>query len=152
MTRNEERAYLRGRREALTRIMLGCARELGIGPNDVGTRLANLLREREEAVAALRHLCAEHGDTDFEDDLWLPDIVEKHLGRHLDVDPVAVTGEPARAADPGTRWVNERDGEVVDVRSSLGNGWFEVCVVAPASNAGTVTDRALDDGPWRAVM
>lgn len=44
---------------------------------------AILLKERAEAVAVLRHICEEHGDNDWKDNLHLADIIEKHLGRHL---------------------------------------------------------------------
>lgn len=39
--------------------------------------------ERAETVAKLREICAEHGDNDWDDDLYLPDVLEKHLWNHL---------------------------------------------------------------------
>jgi predicted secreted protein len=46
-------------------------------------QFAALKAERLEAVAALRALCARHGDNDWSDNLNLSDVIEKHLGRHL---------------------------------------------------------------------
>ncbi len=40
--------------------------------------------ERAEALAALRTVCRDHGDNEWPDNLHLADIIEKHLGRHLD--------------------------------------------------------------------
>lgn len=42
------------------------------------------IAEREAAIAALRRLCAAHGDNDWPESLHLADIIEKHLGRHLE--------------------------------------------------------------------
>lgn len=42
------------------------------------------ITEREAAVAVLRRLCEEYGDNDWPDELHLADVIEKHLGRHLD--------------------------------------------------------------------
>jgi predicted secreted protein len=64
-----------------TRIMLECARELG--EDDPLRKAAVYIAEREQAVAALRELCAEHGDNDWPDNLHLADIIRKRLGRHL---------------------------------------------------------------------
>lgn len=33
---------------------------------------------------SLRSVCEDHGDNDWESDLHLADVVEKHLARHLD--------------------------------------------------------------------
>lgn len=41
------------------------------------------LIEREEAVARLRWLCEEFGDQDWDDNLHLADVIDKHLGRYL---------------------------------------------------------------------
>lgn len=40
--------------------------------------------EREAAVAVLRRICDDHGDNDWDDELSLADIIDKHLGRYLD--------------------------------------------------------------------
>ncbi len=40
--------------------------------------------ERGRAVLKLRKLCEAFGDNDWEDDLDLSDVIEKHLWRHLE--------------------------------------------------------------------
>lgn len=79
----EEKAYIRGQRQAWTSILRQAMRELGY---DETCDAARLVVQLEETRAALRDVCAEHGDNDWPDDLHLADVVEKHLGRHLDAD------------------------------------------------------------------
>ncbi len=47
-------------------------------------RLAQLTVERDETRAVLRRLCASHGDNDWNDRLYLPDALDKHLGLYLE--------------------------------------------------------------------
>lgn len=51
------------------------------------TRTTQLLeaREREikESKQLMREVCAEFGDNDWPDDLYLLDVLEKHLAKHL---------------------------------------------------------------------
>lgn len=42
-----------------------------------------LVDERAETIFILRIICKDHGDNDWEDDLHLADIIDKHLGKHL---------------------------------------------------------------------
>lgn len=44
----------------------------------------NLTEEREETIKMLRIICKDHGDLDWQDNLHLTDIIDKHLGKHLD--------------------------------------------------------------------
>jgi predicted secreted protein len=81
MNQKEEKAYVRGERAVATRILLECARTLG--EEDPLRKAAVYIAEREQAIAALRELCAEHGDNDWPDNLRLAYIISKHLGRHL---------------------------------------------------------------------
>lgn len=84
MTRNEEQAWIRGNKAAWARIATQAERELsGTNKAHVGRR-AGYAAERASVVAALRELCAEHGDNDWDDNLYLPDVIRKHLGRHLE--------------------------------------------------------------------
>jgi hypothetical protein len=39
--------------------------------------------QRLDAIAQLRSICADFGDNDWDDDLHLGDVIEKHLGKHL---------------------------------------------------------------------
>jgi hypothetical protein len=77
-----DRAWMQGRHSALNSIMLQCLRELGYSEREA--QIAKLAAEREEAIAMLRQVCAEHGDNDWEDSLHLADIIENHLWRHLE--------------------------------------------------------------------
>ena len=40
--------------------------------------------EREQIIASLRQLCADHGDNDWSEDLNLADVMDKHLAPYLD--------------------------------------------------------------------
>jgi hypothetical protein len=80
MTPKEESAYMQGMRTANVRMLSQCVQELGYE----GRSEAAWIVEREAAIAALRELCSTHGDNDWPDNLHLRDIIEKHLGRHLE--------------------------------------------------------------------
>ena len=45
---------------------------------------ASLLRELDASRMVIRRLCELIGDTDWDDNLWLPDVLEKHLARHVE--------------------------------------------------------------------
>jgi hypothetical protein len=76
--------YIAGMRSALTHQLAHILGELGYS-GDEGQRLAWIL-ERERAVAKLREVCAEYGDNDWEDNLHLADVIDKHLHRYLEDD------------------------------------------------------------------
>lgn len=78
-----EQGHNNGWRMAHSRIMAECMRELDLPMGDPTLKLAQLADERVKAIAALRDLCASFGDNDWDDDLNLYDIIEKHLARHL---------------------------------------------------------------------
>jgi hypothetical protein len=79
MTFGEEQAYIAGQRAALAAMLQQCIRDLGHSD----TRPEYFIAERLAAVAALRRVCAAHGDNDWPDNLHLADVIEKHLERHL---------------------------------------------------------------------
>lgn len=81
MTDEEEKAYEQGAKATAVRLLLACARELG--REDPLASAGILIAEREESVRALRELCKAHGSNTWPDDMYLPDVIEKHLGRHL---------------------------------------------------------------------
>lgn len=83
MDKKEELAYNAGTRMAWTRMLQTAFKELGHDAPDS----TSLLIEREQAIAALRSLCADFGDNDWPDDLHLADVIEKHLGKHLHATP-----------------------------------------------------------------
>lgn len=74
--------YQRGQRQVWLNILRQAVNALGY---EEGEALAWIL-EREQAIAMLRTLCAEHGDNDWPDDLHLADVIDKHLGRYLEGD------------------------------------------------------------------
>ena len=76
-----ERDYTAGSRMAWRQILGAALRNLGYSP---ALKAARLVAEREDAVAQLRRLCERYGDNDWEDNLHLGDVIEKHLGRHLE--------------------------------------------------------------------
>ncbi len=76
----KESAWIEGERSALKGILSFALRGLQYG--DEFTR-ERLIKEREETIAALRRICDEFGDNDWDENLYLPDVLEKHLGRNL---------------------------------------------------------------------
>jgi hypothetical protein len=81
MNAKEEKAWLLGERAAWTGLLHQAMNYLGyIGPD---FDKARWIAEREAAIAQLRSLCADFGDNEWEPDLNLADIIDKHLGRHL---------------------------------------------------------------------
>lgn len=77
-----ERGYIEGRRSAYRALLGQIAAELGVEVTEGA--LASLLAERLDTVAALRGICDAWGDNDWPDNLHLPDVIQKHLGRYLD--------------------------------------------------------------------
>lgn len=78
----DDASYLRGARAVWRNLLRQALNELGYtAPENTAHRWVT---EREEAIAKLRGLCAEHGDNDWDEHLHLADIIDKHLGRHLD--------------------------------------------------------------------
>jgi hypothetical protein len=86
MSPEQEKAYLEGQRALLRRQLSSILIELGYS-DSAQDAAAALILEREEAIAMLRQVCGEHGDNDWEDDLHLSDVIEKHLWRHLEDAP-----------------------------------------------------------------
>ncbi len=84
-----EGAYERGERAAILRVLRTCLQELGYGSAESGQ--ARWVLEREATIAALRSVCDEHGDNDWDDQLHLADVVDKHLARHLEESDVKRT-------------------------------------------------------------
>lgn len=81
MNANEETAYKQGSRAAWQQLLSLALKNLGYdSPEATASRWAV---EREAAIQSLRSLCREHGDNEWEENLHLQDIIEKHLGDHL---------------------------------------------------------------------
>ncbi|MFI5296907.1 MAG: hypothetical protein ACHREM_02320 [Polyangiales bacterium] len=81
-----ERGYIEGRRRTSLNLLTHALRELGgfdDGSDDATKLLARHVAERQEVVALLRGLCAEHGDNDWKDTDHLVDVIDKHLMRDV---------------------------------------------------------------------
>lgn len=83
-------AYQRGRRSAFMRVLgdiaseFGWAEDLLSSEEKLTLELARRTSERAEAIDALRDVCGEVGDNDWDEKLHLADIIEKHLARYID--------------------------------------------------------------------
>lgn len=73
--------YLMGQRAALLNQMRNSLREMGYNEEFTKERM---IMEREDAINALRSICMEHGDNDWNEDLHMADIINKHLGNYLE--------------------------------------------------------------------
>jgi hypothetical protein len=79
--------YAAGRRQVWMLLLKMCMQGLGDSVDaDSRGHLAWRV-EREETLLMLRHLCDEYGDMNWEDDLHLADVLEKHLLPHLAKQP-----------------------------------------------------------------
>ena len=77
-----EQSYIQGSRRAWLHMLTMCLYHLAGVNHPLKTR-ARLVAEREEAIQALRSICEECGDNDWDEGLHLADIIDKHLGKHL---------------------------------------------------------------------
>jgi len=71
-----DQGYRDGKRAVAIELLRAIITDLGDDP------LAKV--EAMEAVASLRIICGFHGDNDWPDNLHLSDIIDKHLGDHLE--------------------------------------------------------------------
>lgn len=79
-----ESAYLLGNRAAWCKVLSECFLALGYDNPDI--EHVKWIAEREEAIAQLRTICGEYGDNDWDNNLHLADILEKHLYKHLEAE------------------------------------------------------------------
>ena len=82
MTDPEEQAYENGSRMAWRILLSLCLGHLGV--DDPEASEARWVAERTDVVAALRQVCGEHGDNDWDDGDHLGDVIDKHLKDHLE--------------------------------------------------------------------
>jgi hypothetical protein len=76
-----EKDYIMGSRSAACSILRECLSILGYSsPEAMQT---SWILEREAAINALRCVCNDYGDNDWDEKLHLADIVDKHLARNL---------------------------------------------------------------------
>ncbi len=74
-------AYVSGKAQ-VWREVLALATQ-GLGATSRSRTREQLLLERADTIAALRSVCEDFGDNDWDPSLHLADVVEKHLARHL---------------------------------------------------------------------
>lgn len=79
-TSEKEAGFFEGHTAAYRKMLRECLSNLDYDE----TKLARVVLEREEALVVLRRLCMEFGDMEWDENLHLADIIDKHLGRHLD--------------------------------------------------------------------
>jgi hypothetical protein len=77
----DETAYIQGSRMAWLQMFSLCLRELGYDSAEANPH--RWIKEREEALQVLRRICAEYGDNEWDEELHLADILDKHLECHL---------------------------------------------------------------------
>jgi predicted secreted protein len=83
MTEVEEAAYTLGQRTAWAGLLHMALKELGY--EDALVERVKWVAEREAAVAALRSLCRNYGDNEWDDHLHLADVINNHLARHVEL-------------------------------------------------------------------
>ncbi len=81
MQKIDDYSYGQGQKMAGARTLKLAIQMLGYEGNEFN--VARLLSERAETVTALRDVCEDYGDNDWDDNLHLADVIEKHLHRQL---------------------------------------------------------------------
>jgi len=76
----DERKWEEGNRAAWRSLLSMAMRHLEPQDRDK----AQLVAELEDVRTHLRRLCEEYGDNDWDDDLHLGDVIDKHLAPYLD--------------------------------------------------------------------
>lgn len=76
----DEKSYIQGQRSVYTTLLVIAKENLGYSTEK---SIEYYIAEREDTMRVLRALCEEFGDNDWEYDLYLPDIIEKHLENYL---------------------------------------------------------------------
>jgi hypothetical protein len=94
---SEDQEYMMGRRSAWLSMLDECLKNLGVDDPEVGK--ARWISEREDAIEALRRVCEEHGDNEWDEKLYLADVIEKHLENHLEASAAEPTTETGGADD-----------------------------------------------------
>lgn len=79
MDEKEVLAYNRGKKSVWLAILKIAQMECGMNTADPFFQLGVLITERNEAISALREVCRIYGDNDWPDELYLSDIINKHI-------------------------------------------------------------------------
>ncbi len=83
MTEEQEKLYMEAQSHALKEIISHCQNKLRSFGVELKTK-DEFDQERIETIALLRMHCDEYGDNDWDDDLHLSDVIDKHLVRHIE--------------------------------------------------------------------
>lgn len=83
MNENEERIYMDGEASTLKNMITYCQNKLRAYGIKLKTK-DEFDQERIEIISLLRMHCDEYGDNDWDDNLHLSDIIDKHLMRHIE--------------------------------------------------------------------
>ena len=86
VTDKEESLWLQGHHAAWLQILRQALRELGFDQAVLAypeLKLARMAAMIEETRSYLRQVCAQHRDLDWDDNLHLRDVIEKHLVKHI---------------------------------------------------------------------
>lgn len=76
----KEEAYVQGTRNTLNIQLKNIIKELGYSEE---VSKESLILERESAIKSLRFACENFGENEWDEQLNLSDIIEKHLVRYL---------------------------------------------------------------------
>lgn len=112
MTPGEEKAHERGRRSGLLTVLRKVLQDLGEEGSEHDWTL-----ERAETITVLKELCENFGDLDWDQDLYIPDILRNHLREYLNADADEQDKEIARAAFV---WVKALESRPADRDGDLG--------------------------------
>ena len=82
MDDKQEQAFADGEKRAYSSILRECLRNLGISDLREVQQL-ELFAERQDTITALREVCEDFGSNDWPDNLYLSDVIRKHLTRPL---------------------------------------------------------------------
>ena len=81
MNEKEEQIYIQGERAVWNSLLRECLKNLGYDSDEANS--AKWVVEREAVVIQLRDVCETFGDNEWDESLYLADVVEKHLAKHL---------------------------------------------------------------------
>lgn len=95
MTEKEEQIYLQGNQQAWLHIVQEALKHLCPTTQKEITKIMyiNAVKERTETILGLRRVCEDFGDNDWEDELYLTDIIDKHLGKYLYAREYGIEGD-----------------------------------------------------------
>lgn len=82
MTEQEKKAYQDGQRSVWIGTLNLCLRNLGVDSPEVDA--AKWIAEREEVISVLRSICGNHGDNDWDQEMHIADIINKHLRPYME--------------------------------------------------------------------